>query len=202
MHSIDHSRTSIGGISRDRVARLRETRGGGLSQGAAEIGRKDRQRTARLLRRRADALDERLADAVPDPGRQRQGRHHHRHRRQQARRFLPRRHRLDVRPFAAAGRARHPPPGRARPDLHAAQRGCARHRPAAAAAFRPAVLADRHDGDRRQPLRAARRPRRHRPAKRSWSSTAAIMARSTRRWCGWSTAGRSTGRGWPANSAT
>ncbi len=51
----------------------------------------------------------------------RQGRDDHRHRRQPARRFLPRRHRLDVRPFAAAGRPRHPPSGRPRPDLHAAR---------------------------------------------------------------------------------
>ena len=46
--------------------------------------------------------------------------------------FLPRRHRLDVRPFAAAGGARHPPPGRPRPDLYVALGRRARHRAAAA----------------------------------------------------------------------
>ena len=75
-----------------------------------------------------------------------------------------------------------------RPDLHAARRGRAGARPAAGGALRPARMADRDHRDRRQPLCAARRPRRHRPAERSWSSTAAITAPSTRRWCGWSTA--------------
>ena len=50
------------------------------------------------------------------------------------------------------------------PHLHAADRRRARGRPAARRALRPAALAGRDDRDRRQPLRAARRARRHRPA--------------------------------------
>jgi hypothetical protein len=44
------------------------------------------------------------------------------HRRLRAGRLLPRRHRLDVRPFPRPGRQGHPPAGPPWPDLHAADR--------------------------------------------------------------------------------
>ena len=62
------------GIDPARIAEVRRARGRALPQGAAANRANDRRRRRRLSRRRADALDERLADAVPDPGRPGQGR--------------------------------------------------------------------------------------------------------------------------------
>ena len=139
----------------------RTVRGGDppLRRRAPSLAAADRPRHRRLLRRRADALDARLVDAVPVPGRARAGSAAARRRRQRVRGLLPRRHRLDVRSFAAAGRRGDPAPGRPGTDLHAAHRRRDRRRPAAGRTVRAAALAGSDDGDRRQSLRAARRPR-------------------------------------------
>ena len=156
----------------------------------------------RLPRRRADALDERLADPLPDHGRQAQGRDADRHRRPCARRFLPRRHRLDVRPLAAAGRARHPPPGLARPDLHAA---VARTRAPSASSWQNASAcpSGRSPPPPATPTALRCAWRAPSPAgQRSSSSTAATTARSTRPSCASTMAAPPTRRDLPASSAT
>ena len=92
--------------------------------------------------------------------------------------LLPRRHRRDVRPLAAAGGGGHRGAGAraaSRPCCPARTRSCGGR--AAGARFRPAVLADHADRHRRQPRGAALGARDHRPAHACWCSTAATTAR-------------------------
>ena len=120
---------------------------------------------ARLAsRRRPDALDDAVGRRLPGLRRRSVGRAVPRRRRDRVRRPLPRRHGGDDRAFAGAGRPGGRGAGGARDHADASERGCALGRRGADPAFRPGEVAVRADGDRREPVRAAARAPRHRPA--------------------------------------
>jgi hypothetical protein len=140
---VGHPRVAVGGAgghaleqaSTHAHPRLAVERGDEVHLAGAGVGEADldagvvararRPRHRGLLPGRAHALDARLVDALPVPGRVGARRRAARRGRQRIRRLLPRRHRLDVRPLAAAGGARHPRQAGG-PHLHAAHRGRAR----------------------------------------------------------------------------
>ncbi|CAD5376234.1 putative Uncharacterized 50.6 kDa protein in the 5'region of gyrA and gyrB [Pseudomonas sp. OF001] len=158
----NHVRNKQRGVQ-DEFQRNRRTRGGSpqrprapaLPRAQSPIRGARRACAALAVRRRADALDERLVDAGAAVRRARPRRALLRRRRPRVRRLLPGRHRQHVRPLAGAGRRGAGRAGRQRPDHHAARRGCGALWRAARRALRPALLAGGDHRHRRQPLRAA-----------------------------------------------
>ena len=152
-----------------------------VCRAASALARALRAGASAPARRRADELDDALGEPLPAVRREGVGGAVHLRRRPRLRRLLPRRYRRDGRPRAGGGDRGDRRAGGARHHHDAADRGLAVGRRGAVASLRPAVLAGRAYGDRRQPQRAAYRAPRSPAGPRCWSSTGATTARSTRR---------------------
>lgn len=140
---------------------LARTRGSRVHRAPSAVGRRlDPDRLP--ARRGADGVDDAVARLVPAGVRHRAGRPVHRHRRARLRRLLSRRHGSDGRARSPTGCRRAGGAGASRHHDDAAERRCSVGRRRAGAEVRIAALADGHDGDRREPVRAAIRSASHR----------------------------------------
>ena len=147
----EHRPRAPGGADRARAR--------ALPRAHAALARARRGGAGRADLRRADALDGQVGRRLSALLRRGARRAHHRRRRPRVRRLRARRHGLDAGHSPGADRARGRPAHRRarRRDDDDAHGGLDLGGRRAAPALRPAVLAVRADGDRRQPLRAAHR---------------------------------------------